>query len=137
MRLLRGLFLLVLLGGRMAGPGLAQTVPAVTPAAAATLAPKRQLRALRITEPVKLDGVLDEAAWQAAPVATDLIQNRPNPGPHEKQPTEIRILYDDANLYVGAVMHDISPDSILREMGTRDGFGNTDFIGVFFDKYPS
>jgi hypothetical protein len=98
-------------------------------------APKRQLQATRITESIKLDGALDEAVWQQAPIATDFIQNRPNPGPHEKHPTEVRILYDDANLYIGAIMHDVHPDSIMRELTPRDEFGNTDFIGIFLDTY--
>ncbi|MBD2714722.1 carbohydrate binding family 9 domain-containing protein [Microvirga sp. STR05] len=102
---------------------------------ATTLAPKKQLQAVRITESIKLDGQLDEAAWQQAPIATNFIQNRPNPGPPEKHATEVRILYDDANLYIGAVMHDISADSILRELTPRDNFGNTDFIGIFLDTY--
>src|SRR6476661_3844750 len=41
----------------------------------------------------------------------------------------------DANLDVGAIMHDISPDSIMREMVARDGFGNSDFFGIFLDTY--
>ena len=79
--------------------------------------------------------MLDEAAWREALPATDFIQNRPNPGPHEKHPTEVRMLYDDAAIYMGAVMHDVSPDSILRELTARDNFGNTDFIGIFLDTY--
>lgn len=109
--------------------------PSTTAAAAAVPAPKRHLQAVRITETIKLDGVLDEAVWQQAPVATDFIQNRPNPGPHEKHPTEVRILYDDANLYIGAVMHDVAQDSIMRELSPRDDAGNTDFFGVFLDTY--
>ncbi|WP_460614085.1 DUF5916 domain-containing protein [Hymenobacter seoulensis] len=113
----------------------AQSAETVANAAAAVPAPKRQLQALRITEGIKLDGVLDEAIWQQAPIATDFIQNRPNPGPREKHPTEVRVLYDDANLYVGAIMHDVSQDSIMRELSARDDIGNSDFIGIFLDTY--
>ncbi|WBO83196.1 DUF5916 domain-containing protein [Hymenobacter yonginensis] len=121
----------------MAGQAAAQQQPAAAapPAATTTLAPKKQLQAVRITDAIKLDGLLDEAVWQQAPVATQFIQNRPNPGPPEKHPTEVRILYDDANLYIGAVMHDVSADSILRELTPRDNFGNTDFFGIFLDTY--
>ncbi|RTQ50182.1 hypothetical protein EJV47_11145 [Hymenobacter gummosus] len=118
----------------LAWPAAAQA-PAPTAAAATTLAPKKQLQALRIAEAIKLDAALDEPAWQQAPIATDFIQNRPNPGPPERHKTEVRILYDDANLYIGAVMHDVSPDSIMRELAARDNFGNTDFFGVFLDTY--
>ena len=111
--------------------GMAQ-VPATT----ATVGPKKQLQALRITEAIKLDGVLDEAVWQQAPVATQFIQYRPAPGLPEKHPTEVRILYDDANLYIGAVMHDVSADSIPRQLTQRDDLdGNTDFFGIFLDTY--
>jgi len=115
----------------------AQEAPAPAAAAPATTAaaPKRQLAALRIEQAPKLDGVLDEPVWQQAQPATDFIQNRPNPGPHEKHPTEVRVLYDDAALYVGAIMHDVSLDSIPKELTGRDGFGNSDFIGIFLDTY--
>ncbi|TGE17355.1 DUF5916 domain-containing protein [Hymenobacter elongatus] len=104
-------------------------------AAPAQASPKRQLQALRTTAALKLDGVLDEEAWQQAAVATDFVQQRPNPGVPERHKTEVRVLYDDANLYIGAVMHDSSPDSILREITQRDQFGNTDLFSVFLDTY--
>lgn len=126
--------LFLLLSLLLSWPARAQNAkPAATEAA--TPAPPKHLAAVRITGGLKLDGVLDEAAWQQAPIATDFIQNRPNPGPPERHKTEVRVLYDDANLYVGAIMHDVSPDSILRELGARDNFGNTDFFGIFLDTY--
>ena len=97
--------------------------------------PQKQLQALRITESLKIDGTLDEPIWQRAEIATNFIQNRPNPGPVEVHPTQVRILYDDDAIYVGAIMQDVSQDSILKQMGKRDDLGNTDFFGVFFDTY--
>jgi hypothetical protein len=98
-------------------------------------APAKQLQALRVAIPLKIDGVLDEEVWQQAEIATGFIQNRPNPGPVETHPTQVCILYDDVAIYVGAIMHDVSQDSIFKEMGKRDDLGNTDFFGVFFDTY--
>ncbi|MCB2377983.1 carbohydrate binding family 9 domain-containing protein [Hymenobacter sp. BT635] len=115
-------------------PAQAQSTAPIA-AAAATAAPKRQLQAVRITEVIKLDGVLDETVWQQAPVATDFVQQRPNPGVPERHKTEVRVLYDDNNLYIGAAMHDVSPDSILREMTARDQFGNSDLFCIFLDTY--
>ncbi|TPE40270.1 DUF5916 domain-containing protein [Pontibacter mangrovi] len=97
--------------------------------------PQKTLQALRVQEAPKIDGELDEAIWQQADVATQFIKNRPNPGPLEKHPTEVRILYDDAAIYVGAIMHDVSQDSIYQELGRRDDLGNTDFFGIFLDTY--
>ena len=97
--------------------------------------PLKKLKATRIQQPPKIDGVLDDAAWQQAEVATDFIQRNPNPGKKEEHKTEVRITYDDVALYVGALMHDVSPDSIFRELSKRDNFANTDFFGVFLDTY--
>ena len=127
----------------LAGPVLAQT-PAQTPAPAAPptatdkarLAPKRSLAAVRFSGPApKLDGLLDEAVWATAPVASQFYEQEPTPGPVEKHPTEVRVLYDDAALYVGAVMHDVAQDSILRELSPRDDIGNSDWFGIFIDTY--
>ena len=84
---LRVHFLLVGLLGLVSLPALAQQAPTAKTeeAAAATMAPKRELGAVRITQAVKLDGVLDEEVWSTATPATDFIQNRPNPGPREKR----------------------------------------------------
>ncbi|MBF9238298.1 carbohydrate binding family 9 domain-containing protein [Hymenobacter sp. BT683] len=114
-----------------------QQVPAPISAAtdAAKPAPKRQLQAVRINTPLKLDGMLDEAVWQTAPIASQFYELEPTPGRPEKYPTEVRILYDDAAIYVGAIMHDVSQDSILRELSARDNIGNSDWFGVFIDTY--
>ncbi|MEJ7658837.1 MAG: carbohydrate binding family 9 domain-containing protein [Hymenobacter sp.] len=104
-------------------------------ASPAPAVPRRQLAAQRTPTPIKLDGVLDDAAWASAPVASQFTENKPHPGRPERLPTEVRVLYDDAALYVGAMMHDASPDSILRELTQRDNIGNTDFFAVFLDTY--
>ncbi|KAA9339223.1 carbohydrate binding family 9 domain-containing protein [Hymenobacter busanensis] len=123
----------LLLGFGLALPQAHAQTPA-TPTAA-TAATQRQLQALRTGEAIKLDGVLDEPVWQQAQVASDFIQNRPKPGPHERHKTEVRVLYDDAALYVGAIMHDVSLDSIPKELTARDNSGNSDFFGIFLDTY--
>ncbi|GAB3576881.1 hypothetical protein GCM10027345_14110 [Hymenobacter daeguensis] len=105
------------------------------PADAAKAAPKRKLQATRIGTAPKLDGALDEAVWQAAPIATQFYELEPTPGRLEKHPTEVRVLYDDNAIYIGAIMHDVAQDSILRELSARDNIGNSDWFGVFFDTY--
>ncbi|MGI4863197.1 MAG: DUF5916 domain-containing protein [Janthinobacterium lividum] len=116
---------------------LAAGVSAQTPAAkAATPAvARRQLAATRTATAIKLDGVLDDAAWGSAPVASQFTQFRPHPGPTERLPTEVRVLYDDAAMYVGAKLIEASPDSIKRELTQRDNIGNTDFFAFFLDPY--
>jgi hypothetical protein len=93
---------------------------------------KKQLTASRIIDAPKIDGLLNDACWDDASVAGGFIQNRPNPGKDASQRTEIKIIYDDEAIYVGAMMYDNAPDSILSQLTSRDQIGNSDFIGVMF-----
>src|SRR4051812_33704598 len=56
--------------------------------------------------PVVLDGKLDEAAWSAATPITNFTQVDPDEGKPASQRTEVRFLFDDDALYVGAKMYD-------------------------------
>ncbi|MGH7482953.1 MAG: DUF5916 domain-containing protein, partial [Longimicrobiales bacterium] len=81
-----------------------------------------------------LDGRLDEAAWAAAPVTTGLTQREPIEGAEPTQPTEIRIVYDDEAIYVGARMHD--PHGVSTRLARRDAFlRDSDLLTVAFDSY--
>ena len=99
------------------------------------VANKKTINAVRVQTPPKIDGILDEEMWLQAPVATDFIQNEPNPGQKATQPTEVFVLYDDAALYIGAVICDVSKDSIVAQFSQRDEEENTDIFGVFIDTY--
>ena len=96
---------------------------------------KKQTSALKIEEGITIDGILDEASWLNLAPATELTQIEPHPGKKATQRTEIKILYDNSGLYVGAVLYDSQPDSILQQLSQRDELGNTDWFGVFIDAY--
>lgn len=96
---------------------------------------KKAINALRVNEPPKIDGNLDDDVWKSALVATDFIQNSPNPGEAASQKTEVRILYDNYALYIAAKMHDVAKDSIMRQYSQRDEEDNTDIFAVFLDTY--
>ena len=51
------------------------------------------------------------------------------------QKSEIRVLYDDKAIYVGAMLFDTSPDSILKQLSQRDQIGITDWFAVILDPY--
>ena len=50
----------------------------------------------------RIDGVLDDAAWQQARVISDFVQKIPNEGGEPRARTEVLLLYDETALYVGA-----------------------------------
>ncbi len=96
---------------------------------------KKQIPALKIEESISIDGALTETVWQQASSATDFIQHLPVFGAAPSQPTNVKIVYDNTGLYIGAILHDSKPDSILQELSPRDNLGNTDWFGMFIDSY--
>jgi hypothetical protein len=92
---------------------------------------RKEVEAVRCAYPPKIDGSLDDEIWKSAAPAKDFIQYNPYNGKPPSQPTKVRILYDDRALYVGAMMYDSAPDSILRELGERDDDNiNADFFTI-------
>jgi hypothetical protein len=92
--------------------------------------------ASRRTGEIHLDGKLDEPAWQAAQPATDFMESYPKPRERAHDQTEVRVLYDDAALYVGVRMFDSHPDSIAAQLARRDATGiYSDWLHLIIDSY--
>ncbi|MGI8952535.1 MAG: DUF5916 domain-containing protein [Chitinophagaceae bacterium] len=98
---------------------------------------RKKCTAIRISIPIKIDGNLNEEAWKNAPIFTNFIENKPVSGRPQRAElkTEVKVLYDNTALYIGAFMHDVSSDSIRTEIAQRDAVGNADFFMVFIDTY--
>lgn len=96
---------------------------------------KKQLDALRVATPITIDGILNEPAWTEAANADQFVQFEPNPGVPPTSDTEVKVIYDNSGIYIGARMFDSRPDSIQQELSQRDRLGNTDWFGVFIDAY--
>jgi hypothetical protein len=99
--------------------------------------PSPRVQAIRRATPVELDGRLDEAIWSQAQAATDFRQAQPNIGNPAAQRTEIRIVFDDDALYVGARMFDDQGAAGVRSQLVRrdQETSNSDNIEVIFDTY--
>ena len=97
----------------------------------------RTLPAKRTIQPIKIDGVLDDAAWKDAPAALGYTEFRPTPFRKEDPElrTEVYLLYNDEGIYMSGYCHERTKDSIAAEITGRDGFGTNDYIGFIFDTY--
>ncbi len=94
----------------------------------------REVIAIRLEQPLNIDGILDESLYSTT--ANDhLVQFQPNNGVLCSEDTEFWVGYDDNALYIGAMMYDSSPDSIVARMSRRDGGESSDFIAVAIDSY--
>jgi hypothetical protein len=103
--------------------------------AQSTVTPPKSLEAVRTLHTIQIDGELNDADWQTASPATDFIQLEPDPGKPALERTEVKILYDDVAIYVGAVMFDTSGKEINTELSERDALKNADWFGIFIDCY--
>lgn len=92
--------------------------------------------ATRATGPIRIDGVLDDATWRDAVVIDEFWQQKPDAGMPSSERTEVRILFDDDHLYIGAELYDqegyeaIIP-TLQRDPNTRDG----DAFGLMLDPF--
>lgn len=93
----------------------------------------RSALAVRRSGPIAIDGRLDEEAWRAAPVVSGFIQKDPFDGEPALEDTEVRILFDDDALYIGARLLDSEPGRVSRQLVRRDQEGNADFFEVSLD----
>jgi hypothetical protein len=104
------------------------------------------LRAHRIgaEDVVRLDGALDEPVWQRADSAAGFRQREPLEGATASEPTSVRVLYDDAYLYIGVWAYDSEPGRIVARQLERDvplgltrfgPAGSDDAIELILDTY--
>jgi len=99
--------------------------------------PPKEMRAVRATGPISVNGRLDEADWQTAPVTSGFFQAQPEQGKPVTNDTRIRVLFDDRNVYIGAFCPDSTGLKGLRVPDLRrdfDYFAN-DLVGVTFDPF--
>lgn len=86
------------------------------------------------TEKPKIDGILDDACWETGVWAGDFTQWIPKEGAKPSQPTELKVLYNDKNIYVAIKAYDSEAAKIQQKSGRRDEFEG-DAVGICFDSY--
>ncbi len=85
---------------------------------------------------IVIDGKLDEEAWKSATPVTDFLQTDPEEGKPATQKTEIRFLFDNDALYIGARMHDTEGAAgVHTSLVRRDQPFNSDYIEIVLDGY--
>ena len=73
-----------------------------------------------VTSEIVIDGSLDEAPWRTAPKIGDLVQRIPEAGAKPTEKTEVTLLYDKDNLYIGVMCYDSEPQRVLASEMARD-----------------
>ncbi|MCK4931342.1 MAG: carbohydrate binding family 9 domain-containing protein, partial [Candidatus Aminicenantes bacterium] len=102
----------------------------------------KQTAAKKITEPIVIDGVIDEAAWRGAPEVSDFIQFQPRRGELAQFRMIVKIAYDESCVYFGFFCYDSQPEAIAARLVKRDSDLRPDdsvyvFLDTFNDKQSS
>ncbi len=95
-----------------------------------------QLEALRISEPITIDGNLGEPAWSGAPIASNFTQTEPTEGAPATEDTEVRVLYDVQNIYFGVFARDSRADRLIISDLKKDfSAGDGDVFQLVLDTF--
>ena len=134
------------MSARVTGPAAALLLAALSAAGAAAQQPAaaqaadsaaaKRAAAVRVQgRAPALDGRLDDEVWAAAPVLSGFAQKEPAEGAPATERTEVRFVYDDHALYVGARMYSADPKAIQAPVSRRDQFAQAEMIRVSLDTY--
>jgi hypothetical protein len=95
------------------------------------------VRAVRLEQPLHLDGVLDEPLYESVPSVADFVQQEPREGEPATEKTEVWVTFDAENLYISARCHDSHPERIVANDMRRDGrnIGQNDNLSIVLDTF--
>ena len=95
------------------------------------------IRAIRLTEPLTLDGRLDDRLYQETDAVTDFLQQEPLEGRPATDQTEVWVAYDDDAIYVGARLWESDPSRRVTSDMRRDAANlyNNDHFAVLLDTF--
>ena len=115
---------------------LASVLGAATAGAASDIL---QVPATRLTEqatPPAVDGRVNDEAWLNIEPYDRFTQQDPIEGAPASERTEVRVLFDKSNVYIGIICFDSEPDKIIVNQSRRDAdLTETDAVIVVFDTF--
>jgi len=85
---------------------------------------------------INVDGILDEAVWQSADIASHFQRVLPTDTGFAIAQTEVKMTYNESTLYIGITCYDPTPGKRPVESLRRDfTFGKNDNFIAFIDTY--
>lgn len=89
----------------------------------------------KTTNSVTVDGKLSESDWELAQVINDFIQKNPDQGKPSSYPTEVKILYDNQRLYIGAILYQPRSEMIVENLERDFDYFQNDLFGIAIDGF--
>jgi hypothetical protein len=111
-------------------------VPPAAPGVATVVQERKLAPSERVETAPVIDGILDDAAWQDAPIISGFVQADPFEGMSASEETEVRVVYDNDAIYVGVLLHDSDPSQIVTTDTRRDSnLNQQDSFLMVFDTF--
>src|SRR3989441_4561652 len=107
----------------------------VLPAQNGSYKPAHVLHAVRASEKIVVDGVLNDAVWMDAPAEWNFTQRDPVEGEKPSERTELRVAYDDTAIYFGVRLFDTEPQKVVRQLSRRDDQADADYFTLQLSPY--
>jgi len=82
--------------------------------------------------PIKLDGILDEPAWNTVEAVSQFYKKFPNDIGAAKKQTEVKYLFDDKNIYFAFKVYD-SGTAIIKSLKRDIGHDGNDGVAIVLD----
>jgi hypothetical protein len=90
----------------------------------------------RMTGKISLDGVLDEAEWAGASSLGAILQREPKQEVAATERTEVKLLADKDNLYIGVMCYDSEPEKVVGAQMARDAdLEIDDSVAILLDTF--
>ena len=98
---------------------------------------RRQMKAVQINNDIiKVDGFLNNSEWQNAEFSKGFFQKNPDNGEPSTEKTEVGILYDDKNIYIGVKCFYKDINNIYAHQKKRDAaLFSDDLFLIIMDTY--
>ncbi len=95
------------------------------------------VQAFRITEPLTLDGWLDEAPYETIPPINGFVQQEPNDGQPATEDTDVWILFDDETLYISTRNWDSQPEAFVANEMRHDSTNliRNEHVAIILDTF--
>ena len=90
-----------------------------------------------MTDPIDVDGTLDEPIYAATEAISGFVQQEPDEGKPATEKTEAWIFFDDKNVYVSARCYESHPERRVANEMRRDTaqLRQNDHFAVLFDTF--
>ena len=103
----------------------------------AAFLPAAGVKAVRVAAGPEIDGRLDDPVWAEASPTSDFRMVEPTPGAEPTEKTEMRIIYDEAALYIGILCRDREPGRITANTMAHDEGGSASGGGYSYYHFGS